>query len=96
MKGREEKKRERRAVDGWKEEAVCVSFSFNGCGSDIPDSVVLFKASQTNKLIQFKSLIYLIRGATNMQSSSHALSLDDRPESPHIKFYFRNFIIINT
>lgn len=37
--------------------------------------------------IQFKSLIYLIRGATNTQSSSAALPSDDRLESPHIKFF---------
>lgn len=39
------------AADGWKEEVDCVSFSFSGCGSDVPDSVVLFKGSQTNKNI---------------------------------------------
>ncbi len=75
VKGR--KKTQRSATDGWKEEAVCVSFSFSGCGSDVPDSVVLFKASQTNKLILFKSLIYLIRGATNTHTSSPALPSDD-------------------
>lgn len=48
----------------------------------------MFKAGQTNKLIQFKSLIYLIRGATNRQSSSPALPSDDRLESQLIKFFF--------
>lgn len=87
MKGR--KKTEGSAADGWKEEVVCVSFSFSGCGSDIPDTVVLFKASQTNKLIQFESLIYLIREATNTQSSSSALTSNDRLESPQIKFFWK-------
>lgn len=49
MKGRKKTETESGAADEWKEEAVCVSFSFSACGSDVPDSVVLFKASQTNK-----------------------------------------------